>query len=170
MAEKYLENVRFLVVDDNAFMRKTVRRVLLTMGGREVKEAANGAEALKILDGYHPDILIVDWEMEPINGIELVERIRGNQESPLAFLPIIMLTGHSEADRVTVARDAGINEFVVKPFSAHALFTRIQAVIERPRPFVKVENYFGPDRRRKHIPIQGADRRTGGTDQKENAA
>ena len=170
MAEKYLENVRFLVVDDNMFIRTTVRLVLKTMGSREIREANNGAEALKLLQGYQPDIIIVDWEMDPINGIEFVENIRGSQETPLAFIPVIMLTGHSEAERVTKARDSGVNEFVVKPFSASGLFTRIQAVIERPRPFVKVEDYFDPDRRRKMIPIDGEDRRGGGGERQENAA
>ncbi len=170
MAEKYLENVRFLVVDDNMFIRTTVRLVLKTMGSREIKEASNGADGLKLLQGYQPDIIIVDWEMEPINGIEFVQQIRGNQDTPLAFIPIIMLTGHSEQERVTAARDAGINEFVVKPFSANGLFTRIQAVIERPRPFVKVEGYFGPDRRRKTVPIEGDDRRGGSGNRQEDAA
>ncbi|MCG8509244.1 MAG: response regulator [Rhodospirillales bacterium] len=159
MSERYLENVRFLVVDDNMFIRTTVRLVLKTLGARDVKEASNGAEALKELETFAPDIIILDWEMEPVNGIELVERIRTAQDTPLAFVPLIMLTGHSEVDRVNSARDAGVNEFVVKPFSAHGLFTRIQAVIERPRSFVKVEGYFGPDRRRKDVPIDGEDRR-----------
>jgi len=159
MAEKYLENVRFLVVDDNMFIRTMVRLVLKTMGAREVQEVPNGAEALKVLQQYQPDILIVDWEMEPISGIELVHQLRSAQDTPLAFVPVIMLSGHSEAERVTAARDAGINEFVVKPFSAQGLFSRIQAVIERPRPFVKVEGYFGPDRRRKIQPFDGEDRR-----------
>jgi len=159
MAEKYLENVRFLVVDDNMFMRTTVRLVLKAMGCRDVEEAINAPDALKIIEGFQPDILIVDWEMEPMSGIELVRKIRSAQDTPFAFLPIIMLTGHSEAERVITARDTGVNEFVVKPFSAQGLFTRIQAVIERPRSFVKVEGYFGPDRRRKLRPFSGEDRR-----------
>ena len=60
---------------------------------------------------------------------------------------------------MTAARDAGVNEFVVKPFSAQGLFTRIQAVIEKPRPFVKVSGYFGPDRRRRRRPFEGEERR-----------
>lgn len=159
MAEKYLENVRFLVIDDNMFIRTTVRLVLKTMGAREVQEASNGAEALKILAQFQPDIIIVDWEMEPVNGMEFVAKIRGAGDGPLSFIPIIMLSGHSEAVRVTAARDAGVNEFVVKPFSAHGLFTRIQAVIDRPRPFIKVETYFGPDRRRKNMAFEGDEKR-----------
>lgn len=172
MAEKYLENVRFLVVDDNMFMRTTVRLVLKAMGSRDIQEAFNGLDALKIIERFTPDILIVDWEMEPINGIELVRKIRSAQDTPFAFLPVVMLTGHSEVERVTVARDAGINEFVVKPFSAHGLFTRIQAVIERPRPFVKVQGYFGPDRRRKSRPFEGSERRNAdaGDGKSESAA
>ncbi len=159
MAEKYLENVRFLVVDDNMFVRTTVRLVLQALGTRDIDEVSNGARALKTLEHREPDIIIIDWEMEPVNGIELVKKIRGAQDTSLAFLPIIMLTGHSEIERVKIARDAGVNEYVIKPFSAQGLFTRIQAVIERPRPFVKIEGYFGPDRRRKEMGFDGDEKR-----------
>jgi len=159
MAEKYLENVRFLVVDDNMFVRTTVRLVLQALGTRDIDEVSSGARALKILEHREPDMIIIDWEMEPVNGIELVKKIRGAQETSLAFLPIIMLTGHSEIERVKIARDAGVNEYVIKPFSAQGLFTRIQAVIERPRPFVKIEGYFGPDRRRKEMSFDGDEKR-----------
>ncbi|MBL6929680.1 MAG: response regulator [Rhodospirillales bacterium] len=159
MADKYLENVRFLVVDDNMFVRTTVRLVLQALGTRDIDEVSNGAAAIKMLERREPDIIIIDWEMEPVNGIELVKKIRGAQDTPLAFLPIIMLTGHSEVERVKQARDVGVNEYVIKPFSAQGLFTRIQAVIERPRPFVKIEGYFGPDRRRKDMAFEGDDKR-----------
>ncbi|MDO9079054.1 MAG: response regulator, partial [Brevundimonas sp.] len=68
------------------------------------------------------------------------------------YLPIIMRTGHSEKSRVYEARDAGVTEFVVKPITAKAILDRIQAVIFKPRPFVKTDGYFGPDRRRSTAP------------------
>ena len=159
MAEKYLEDVKFLVVDDNMFIRTTVRLVLRAMGAEIVEDALDGKAALDTLKNFVPDIIVLDWEMKPMNGIEFVRTLRAQQDGPMAFVPVIMLTAYSEPDRVTKARDAGVNEFVVKPFSAKGLFSRVQAVIERPRPFVKVGGYFGPDRRRKIETIDGDDRR-----------
>lgn len=163
----YLEQIKFLVVEDNNFMRTIVRRVLNALGAHDVKEAVDGAEAMKLLQTYQPDICIVDWEMTPLDGIDFARMIRLGEDSPNPFMPLIMLSGHSERQRVMVARDAGVNEFVVKPISATALFSRIRAVIERPRPFVRTKNYFGPDRRRHaDAKYQGPERRGDGIDKR----
>ena len=100
--------------------------------------------------------------MEPMDGLELTKLIRGN-ESNNRYAPIIMITAFSEIARVTLARDAGVNEILVKPIAATTLFTRIRAVIERPRLFVEAESYFGPDRRRRQDPnYKSEDRRMAG--------
>ncbi len=150
MESQYLEKVKFLIVEDNAFMRAVLFQALKALGAGEVRMASNGADGLKELQDYQADIAIVDWEMQPVNGIEFVKTVRRSDDSPNPFLPIIMLTGYSEMRRIIEARDAGVNEFVVKPISANTLFERIEALIERPRPFVRLkEGFFGPDRRRK---------------------
>ncbi len=115
----------------------------------------------------NPDIALVDWVMEPEDGIYFVKNIRGAEDSPNRLMPIIMVSGYSEESRVLAARDAGANEFVVKPFSATSLFTRIQWVVENPRRFVTTDTYFGPDRRLKDVPFKGDDRHAG--DQGEKA-
>jgi len=81
--------------------------------------------------------------------MELVKKIRNDSASPDRFMPIIMVAAHSERPRIIAARDAGINEFVMKPVSARTLFSRLNAVIEHPRRYVRAGEYFGPDRRRK---------------------
>jgi DNA-binding response OmpR family regulator len=79
------------------------------------------------------------------------------------YAPIIMLTGHSEKRRVTLARDAGVTEFLAKPISAKALYQRVMNVVASPRPFIKTKNYFGPDRRRNSVTAYiGEERRMGG--------
>lgn len=78
--------------------------------------------------------------------------LRGANDSANPYLPVIMITGHSERSRVIEARDAGVNEFVVKPLTARALLSRLDSVIMRPRPFIRCRTYFGPDRRRIHNP------------------
>jgi len=160
MPAGYLSRIKFLVVEDNLFMRQIIRRVLKALEAEEVRECSDGAEALKILQTFVPDIVITDWEMTPINGIELTKMLRTVNDSFNPFIPIIMLTAHSEISRIVEARDAGVNEFVVKPISVKALFARIQSVIEKPRQFVKIGNYFGPDRRRKKHSANTPERRS----------
>ena len=159
MDDSYLANVKFLIVEDNHFMRSVIRRVLGALNVKEIREAADGADALKILNNYEADILITDWVMDPMDGIDLTKTIRTASDSANPFLPIIMLTAHSEINRITEARDAGVNEFVVKPISVNTLFSRIRAVIDRPRPFVRASSYFGPDKRRQAARFEGPDKR-----------
>jgi DNA-binding response OmpR family regulator len=79
------------------------------------------------------------------------------------YVPIIMMTGHSERKRVTAARDAGVTEFLAKPISAKGLHQRILNIVANPRPFIKTKSYFGPDRRRSvNAGYSGPERRKGG--------
>ncbi len=161
MTAHYLEKIKFLIVEDNGFMQRIVWQVLKVLGAEEIREASNGADGLKELLAYSADIAIVDWEMEPVNGIEFIKKVRTGEDSPNPFLPIIMLTAYSEMNRITEARDAGVNEFMVKPISARTLFDRIEMIIERPRPFVSLTDFFGPDRWRKATSFSGDNRRQG---------
>ena len=156
---RYLEGVSFLLVDDNSFIRTLVARILRTFGARAIFEATDGVDALDMMREVKPDIMIADWEMQPLDGIELVRMVRTGQDSPDPFMPIIMLSGHSERYRVMAARDAGVTEYIIKPVSAQALLSRIQAMIDRPRRFVRTSVYFGPDRRRTHAFYSGPERR-----------
>jgi DNA-binding response OmpR family regulator len=111
---------------------------------------------------YVPDIVITDWAMPIFDGLELAQMIRQPDGNGNPYAPIIMLTGHSEKRRVTLARDAGVTEFLAKPISAKGLYQRIMNVVTNPRPFIKTKNYFGPDRRRNtNTSYVGPERRTG---------
>ncbi|MFA4893195.1 response regulator [Brevundimonas sp.] len=152
--------LKILLIDDNAHMRAITSAVLQSAGIREVREAADGSAALTILRDYMPDLVIVDFNMFPLDGVEFTRLVRNSPDSANPYLPIIMMTGHSEKSRVYEARDAGVTEFVVKPITAKAILDRIQSVIFHPRPFVKTDGYFGPDRRRTQSPnYRGAMRR-----------
>jgi two-component system, chemotaxis family, chemotaxis protein CheY len=140
--------LRFLVVDDNQHMRRILRALLHGFGSRDVHEAADGATALDQFHKFMPDIVLVDWAMPMVHGLEFTQVIRQQGTNPNPFVPIIMLTGHSERERVMAARDAGITEFMVKPVSAGGLYRRILNVVAAPRPFIRTASYFGPDRRR----------------------
>lgn len=160
MADYNIEGIRFLVVDDNAPMRALLRTILTTLGARGVTDAADGRTAFERLKECKADIVICDWNMSPIDGIEFAHMVRNAPDSPNPFVPIIMLSGHAEVARVVEARDAGVNEFMAKPVSASKLFARLKAIIESPRPFIRTADYFGPDRRRRDDPkYKGPERR-----------
>lgn len=169
MWKTYLQKIKILVVDDQDFLRSVLRQILGVLGARRISEATDGEAAwVKILSNP-PDLVIVDWEMEGVDGIELVRRIRHDKDSPDRFLPIIMLTAYSEHPRITAARDAGVNEFVVKPISAKTLFSRLNSVIEHPRRYINTKNFFGPDRRRRDVPVK-VDRRKPIADDETNVS
>lgn len=144
-----LEGVRVLLVDDNQHMRAIVLTVLGALNIRHMKETRDGSEALEALRKWPADLAIVDFQMFPMDGVEFTRVVRNAPDSVNPYLPIIMMTGHSEKSRVTEARDAGVTEFLVKPLTPRAVIDRINAVIYKPRPFVRTPDYFGPDRRRK---------------------
>src|SRR3569832_201252 len=155
-------SLRFLVVDDNAHMRRILRTLLNGFGAREVHEAEDGASGMEAFNQLAPDIIITDWAMPVFNGLELTQMIRQPDGNANPYVPIIMMTGHSEKRRVPAARDAGVTEFLAKPVSAKGLYERIVNVILNPRPFIKTKTYFGPDRRRSaSAAYTGPERRKG---------
>ncbi|MDO1558828.1 response regulator [Brevundimonas sp. 2R-24] len=143
-----LSALQVLLVDDNQHMRAITATILTSAGIRRIREVRDGAEALEALRDWPADVAIVDFNMFPIDGVEFTRLVRNSGDSANPYLPIIMMTGHSERRRVQEARDAGVTEFVVKPITAKAILERLNAVIFKPRPFIKTESYFGPCRRR----------------------
>jgi two-component system, chemotaxis family, chemotaxis protein CheY len=143
-----LSSLHILVIDDNPHMRSIVVAILRGAGFVRVKEACDGAHALDEMRTGIPDIILCDLTMSPIDGLEFTKMLRTATDSPGPFIPVIMMTGHTERSKVTAARDAGVNELVAKPISAKTLLARIVSVIDRPRPFVRAHGYTGPCRRR----------------------
>ena len=142
-------SLKILLIEDNQHMRSIVTAILGGSGIRHIRQARDGAEGLDMLRQYPADIVLVDFNMEPIDGVEFTRLLRNAPDSANPYLPVVMITGHSERSSVTQARDSGVNEFVVKPLTARALLGRLDSVIMRPRPFIRCKSYFGPDRRRK---------------------
>ncbi|MAI62298.1 MAG: hypothetical protein CBB87_07465 [Micavibrio sp. TMED27] len=141
--------ISVLIVEDNEPMLSLLEGILQTFGITKIFKARNGEEGFEVVKRHNPDIIITDWMMRPVDGISLTRRVRNDPGSPNQFAPIILMTGFTEQRRVTQARDAGITEFLVKPFNARDLYRRISQIVERPRQFVRSEDFFGPDRRRK---------------------
>lgn len=143
-----LESIKALIVEDNTHMRSLLRALLNTLGINDIGEAIHGQAALEMLRERKIDLVLTDLAMAPMDGLELTRHLRGDANSPNPFVPIIMITGHTEKYRVEAARDAGVTEILAKPVTAHNLFARITEILERPRAFVRCDSYFGPDRRR----------------------
>jgi len=145
---KGLAALRLLVIDDNAQMRVIIGSVLRAAGVRRIHYAPDGRSGLEAVTQHKPDVAYVDYEMPRMNGLEFTAAVRA-MTGPERFLPIIVLTGHSDAPRLTMARDRGATEFICKPVTARTILTRLETVVMNPRPFVTAPGYFGPDRRRR---------------------
>lgn len=149
-----------LIVEDNAFMRSVLAKVLRSFIVGRIGQAANGDEALEALRaGFRPDLVITDWEMQPINGLELARRIRRGEAGIDATTPVIMLSACANDGRAPLARDGGVNAFLAKPVSPSALLETIIEVTENPRPFIRGKSYTGPCRRRAARKFAGRERR-----------
>jgi CheY-like chemotaxis protein len=150
MAKRYdVSKLYFLVIEDNNYMRSIIRTLLKGFGVQSISEATDAAEAFEEFRNSQIDVIIVDYALETLDGIEFVQLVRTANDSPNPYVPIIMLSAHSERIRIEEARDAGITEFLRKPICAEDLYRRVVEVIERPRSFIRSKNYFGPDRRRR---------------------
>ena len=116
-----------LVVDDYKTMVRIVRNLLNQLGFQDVDEANDGASALAKLRARRFGLVISDWAMEPMNGLELLQQVRADPE--LKTLPFIMITAENRRDRVAKAEQAGVDGYIVKPFTAEALNDRIARVM-----------------------------------------
>lgn len=139
-----LAHIKIVIVDDEHYMRKVVRTMLMGIGVRTIYEAADGPEGLELIRTMAPDLVIVDWEMPGLDGAGFVRMVRSPQTFPYPDVPIIMLTGHGERSRVIEAIKIGVNEFLLKPVSSKALQDRLVAVLTKPRKSVQSGNYYGP--------------------------
>jgi two-component system, chemotaxis family, chemotaxis protein CheY len=145
-----LSQLRLLIVDDNKQMRTIVGSVLSAAGVGHIHYAQDGRDALGVMDQFPIDCVYVDHEMPVMNGLDFISRVRA-QVTQGRFMPLIMLSGHSELAKLNAARDRGATEFLRKPVTPKDILLRLQAVIMQPRMFVSSDSYFGPDRRRRRL-------------------
>lgn len=144
-----LAKAKVLVVEDMKPMRLLLKSILSTYGFKDILEASGETEAFRAFSRHNPDLLVVDWILEEGDGVSLVRRIRKDPASPNPFVPVVLMTGFSSRPRVEKARDMGVTEFLVKPFTARDFYAKIEHVIEKPRQFIDLGEFFGPDRRRR---------------------
>lgn len=159
-----LSRLRVLIVDDNSYMLTILRTLLHGFGIKNLYESRDPAEAFDTVRSDSVDIIITDYQMDILDGLDFVRLVRTADDSPNPLIPIVMLSAYSERSRVKKARDAGVTEFCCKPITARDMFAKLVSVINTPRPFIRNKSYFGPDRRRQgteHSSYRGEDRRAG---------
>jgi len=160
MPEKIdFSKIRFLVVETNPLSAELLVDILAMIGGISIRKATEVDTAIRMMRDAEVDVLITEWNLGKKSGLELLDFVRNSVQSPNRFLPVIMCTANSEQEDVMEARDKGVSEFLAKPFSVDGLYKRLVSVIARPRPFINSDDYFGPDRRRRQVPINFLDRR-----------
>jgi two-component system, chemotaxis family, chemotaxis protein CheY len=143
-----LSKLTVLVVDDNQQTRGLLDHILRALGVGRVLQAATGRQGFDLAVQCSPDIILTDWEMPLENGVDMVRRLRTSPRSSNKTVPILMITGYAAPMRVFEARDAGVTEFLVKPFTPAELARRIAHIVNWPRPTVVCDAFVGPDRRR----------------------
>lgn len=144
-----LKNLHVLIIEDIQPMRELTSAILKAQGIGTISYAADGEKGYDAYCKLRPDIILTDWQMPHMDGLQLTKLIRTSQQSPDKTVPIVMMTGYGSSSKISTARDFGVTEFLVKPFSAIDISKRIQNIIRSPRDFIITPNYAGPDRRRK---------------------
>ncbi len=123
------KNMNILVVDDFSTMRRIVKNLLAEIGFNNIVEADDGKTALPILEGGGIDFLVTDWNMPGMPGIDLLKAVRADPK--LASLPVLMVTAEAKREQIMEAAQAGVNGYVVKPFTADTLREKVDKVFER---------------------------------------
>lgn len=123
------KNMKILVVDDFSTMRRIVKNLLRDLGFTNTQEADDGATAWPMLQSSDYDFVVTDWNMPGMTGIELLQKIRADER--LKNIPVLMVTAEAKRDQIVAAAQAGVNGYVVKPFTAAALKEKIEKIFER---------------------------------------
>ena len=123
------KNMKILIVDDFSTMRRIIKNLLRDLGFTNTQEADDGSTALPMLKGSDFDFLVTDWNMPGMTVIDLLKAVRADEK--LQSLPVLMVTAEAKREQIIEAAQAGVNGYVVKPFTAQALKEKIEKIFER---------------------------------------
>ena len=159
---KSIPKLKVLIADPMPHMSALVTTMLRALKLRDVREVTDATAAMAELQRREYDVLILDDGLKNLGSIEFTLKLRATEDCANRHIPIIMMSGLPDAARIAKARDAGVNEFLRKPFSTQHLEARLKTILSVPRDFIAVEVYTGPDRRRRKANYSGNERRTVG--------
>jgi two-component system chemotaxis response regulator CheY len=123
------KNMKVLVVDDFSTMRRIVKNLLRDLGFTNIQEADDGSTALPMLQGGEFDFVVTDWNMPGMQGIDLLKAIRA--DASLSHIPVLLITAEAKKEQIVMAAQAGVNGYIVKPFTAATLKTKLDKIFER---------------------------------------
>jgi two-component system chemotaxis response regulator CheY len=149
--EKMLQGLNILIIDGNHYTRRLTRTMLMNMGAKSVTEAADGLAGLEQIRLSDPDVVLLDWDMPVLDGMEVMQIVRSPGVFPRPNVPIIMLTHRARRSAVVEAMHAGVHEFLLKPTSPKALRDRLASIALKPRRMVQVGDFYVPEPRRAGI-------------------
>jgi two-component system, chemotaxis family, chemotaxis protein CheY len=149
--DKTICGLNILIVDGNSFMRRMTRTMLMNLGAKSVIEATDGLAALEAIRNCDPDVMFLDWDMPILNGLEVMRIVRSPEVFPRPNLPIVMLTSRAQRSFVAEALRAGVHEFLLKPTSPKALRERLMSIVAKPRPMLKLGDFYVPLPRRRPV-------------------
>jgi len=155
------KNIKVLIVESSPHVLALLEDVLaiFTIPRKNITSASTTEEGFKKFCEENHDLVIVDWIEDPTSGIQLTHKIRAEKSSPNPYVPVLMTAGSGHENKVIRARDMGVSGYLVKPFVARELALKIEAIIEKPRPFIVHSSFIGPDRRVSKKPYTEAERR-----------
>ena len=120
------KNIRILIVDDASSMRSLLVAIVKSFGIKNISEAGDGAAALQVLNSKNIDLIVCDWEMPKMDGLELFKEVRENED--FVNIPFILVTSMSEVNKVKVAIEQGVKHYIVKPFKPDTILSEINAI------------------------------------------
>lgn len=148
-----------LVADSAPNMAALVSIMLRSIGRKDIREVYDADHAMRELNRRAFSAVIIDDNLEGMDGVAFTRKLRSSEDCPNRLVPIIMMSALPDTKRIAQARDAGVTEFLRKPFAANHLLTRLTSIDANPRGFIEAVSYTGPDRRRKTIAVGDKDRR-----------
>lgn len=158
MANEEITRHGVLVADHSPHMAALVGVMLRSLGRKDIREATDATRAMTELKRRAFDVLIIDDTLDGVDGVAFTKKLRASLDCQNRHVPIIMMSAAPDAKRIAEARDAGVTEFLRKPFAANHLQSRLDNIAKNPRGFIETGDFKGPDRRRKVVDV-GAERR-----------
>ena len=143
-----LTQLSILVLEKHLLIRKLLTDVFSEFGVPTVQSTGDPSIAWDMFRQSPTDIILSDWT-EGLDGMAFLTKVRQDEDTPDPFVPVVVCTANTEYRHVCIARDKGMTEFLAKPVSVHTIYSRICALVENHRSFIRIADFFGPDRRRR---------------------